>query len=515
MPHRTRRAVAVISSGVLLGLSFPPFPPAPLAWIALVPLCSLWLERRSGRAAFVDAYVAFLVTFGIAFHWPLFHVDADTALLSLPVLLVIPMWMAVPFGLSAVLKQRLGPAAALVGLTALYVVMEWGLRRGPLAFPWTLLGHTQSNLAPIHTLARYGGVPLLTLFVLCFNLFMLTLVIRIKGMRLPTAAIVAALGALALLAPPADESGRKVGVGLIQPAISADAWADLGDRRRVDVLLTLSDTLAAAARADSTERPGAPSRLDLIVWPETALPPGDARSRALVRRWVERYETPILSGAIEESAGGDAYFNTGLLIRPGGTTSRYRKRRLVPFAEHVPFQNRWPWIRALAVPSGGVAGYAQGSSDEPMEISSVRFGVVICFETLFDDIVRAYARRDAGLIVAITQDGWWGDSFGYRQHLAFTRLRAIEVGRPIVQVSVSGHSAIILSDGSVRGRLDWMERRAASGTVALGGGSTPYVRAGDWLSPLALLVAVLLAAAGAVRRPTARARDDANHTFNS
>lgn len=495
-PSGSRRLGSIFASGVVLGLSYPPFPLAPLAWIALVPLLLLWEGHTSARAAFVDAYGAFLITFAVAFHWPLFHTYAETALLSAPGLLLIPMWMAVPFGLSHLLRKYGGAAVGLAGLIALYVVMEWGLRRGPFAFPWSLLGHSQAELYPLNGLSRFGGVPLLTAYVLALNALGFVLVARLPRLVLPFATLVL-VGAAAVLVPVSDrQADSELRIGLVQPAVSAEEWADFDDPRRLGILLALSDTLVASAASAEASRtvPDARRALDLVVWPETALPPGDARSRGAVQRWVDARRVPLLTGAIEASADGRPY-NAALLVRPDGNESVYRKRRLVPFAEHVPFQDRWPWVRRLAVPSGGVPGYARGERSEPVEIRTARLGVLICFETLFDDAARLYARRGADVIVAITQDGWWGDSFGYEQHLAFTRLRAIETGRPLVQVSVSGLSAVVGPDGAILDRIGWMERRSATAIVPVAPRRTFYRRAGDWVSPLALTVILVLTAA--------------------
>ena len=134
-PSRFRRNALAASTGVLLGLGFPPFPFPVLAWGALVPLLILWAEQPSARKMYTDACIAFLVTFLVAFQWPLFHQNLNTALLSLPALVAIPLWMAVPFGISSACRKRLGNHAALALLAALFILMEWGLRRGPLASP--------------------------------------------------------------------------------------------------------------------------------------------------------------------------------------------------------------------------------------------------------------------------------------------------------------------------------------------------------------------------------------------
>ncbi len=443
-----------------------------------------------------------MITFAVAFSWPLFHAMPETAWLSLPGILVIPMWMAAPFGLSVLFKSRFGLVPGALALIALVLVMELGLRRGPLAFPWSLLGHTQAEMFPVNQLASLGGVPLLTLFVLVANLCATWIAAGISGRvraALPVGVLVAAaLIGVGLFAPPEGSKERAPTwrIGLVQPGFPATAWADLDDESRLDTLLLMSESLltdeshrmaeaTAAARAVRFYR----ADIDVILWPETSLPP-HASSRARVQRRVDTSGVPILTGAILDSGAG-SYYNAALLFQPHVEVQTYRKERLVPFAERVPLQDRWPWLRRLAVPSGGVAGYARGSGNDLLEIPNGSFGVAICFESLFDDVISRYARRGASLVVILTQDGWWGDSFGYRQHAAFNRLRAIESGLTMVQASVSGISGIIGPDGRMSDRVGWMEQSGRVVTISDRSTNTAYVRFGDWISVIALFAIVV------------------------
>ena len=448
----------------------------------------------SARGAFLDAYVAFLITFAVAFQWPLFHTLPETAWLSLPGLLILPMWMAVPFGLSVSFRRRLGPVAGLVCLFALFLLMEFGIRRGPLAFPWPLLGHTQASFSLVNQLAAAGGVPLLTFLVLLVNGGVLGLISsshRRFGLVSGLAAAVLLTAAFMISHEGDRVDGSGLRIAIIQPGLPASQWADVLDVSRVDSLLVLSEEALRSAHPNTPRREpaailagGGSPRLDAILWPETALPPS-AETRDRIRSWSDSTDVPLLTGAILETPGAP-YFNAALLFRPGEPPQTYRKERLVPFAEHVPFSGHWPWLRRLAVPSGGVPGYAEGRDNELMEIPEALFGVVICFESLFDDVIRGYAKRGASAIIVLTQDGWWGDSFGYRQHAAFNRLRAIETGLPVIQASVSGISALILPDGRITQRIAWMEAGTEIVTVRPADGTTPFVRFGDWVTMLAL-----------------------------
>ncbi len=512
-PSRRRRNALAASTGVLLGLGFPPFPFPVLAWGALVPLLVLWTEQPSARKMYRDASIAFLITFLVAFQWPLFHHNPDTALLSLPAMITIPLWMAVPFGISSACRRRLGNHAAIALLAALFVLMEWSLRRGPLALPWALLGHSQAEFFPLNQLARFGGVPLLTAFVLAANVLGATILLSVKKSiqenhqrsnpvlrflrsRSPVlvSGAVVGLGLIAAFLSPdtSRETDQPLTIALIQPGISAETWANFDDPQAVHALLAMYDALDPAA-------------IDLAIWPETALPPGNESLRRLVRRRVETRGIPLLTGSIDEAPGGNPdhaatpWFNAARYMRPGKPDAVYRKRRLVPFAEGVPFEDRWPLIRRLAIPAGGVAGYVPGTSPARMDLDGIPFGVLICFETLFDDTAREYARDGAQFLIAITQDGWWRNSFGYRQHLAFNRLRAIETGRPFVQTSVSGSTASIRPDGAIEAHIGWMERRVAIVRTGPAEGLTPYMRWGDIVSSVAGVIVLILSFIAFVR----------------
>ncbi len=485
---------AAAVSGILLGLSFPPFPFPYFAWFAFVPLLLGWNGTSDGRRAFLDAYLALLMTFAVAFQWPLFHEMTATALLSLPPLLVIPMWMAAPFGIAHMVCRRFGLPLALCVWVALMILAEYGLRAGPLAFPWTLVGYSQAPVSSIRGLAALGGVQFLSLVVLMVNAALVFGLRRSAGaasiLAGPAILIAALIGSSAASPEAIDVPHPRTRVAGIQPSLSPRVWADLDDSSRVPLLLRLSEVASAA---DST--------IDLIIWPETSIPPRPATRTYLnrIQSLVDSTRIPILAGAIITESADSTYRNAAVLSAPRRPVSVYHKIRLVPFAEQVPFARTIPFLRHLAIPAGGVAGYEPGENRTIFEIPDLRFGVLICFETLFGGASRTYAREGADALVTITQDGWWGDSFGYRQHLEFNRLRAVETGLPMVQVAATGISALIHPDGRIEKTAGWMEKSIWSVDMPPPSTRTPYVRWGDWVSVLAAIVALAIFSYGAVR----------------
>ena len=257
------------------------------------------------------------------------------------------------------------------------------------------------------------------------------------------------------------------------------------------------------------------ARPRLLLWPETALPIlPDTAMEALYGRlqaWVDARHVALLTGAITPAGAGAGgrtrYRNSALLFRPGrGRPDAYHKVHLVPFAERVPFVERWPWLEALTVPAGGVTGYVPGPRAAPLPFGDTSLGVMICLESLFGNQARALVEQGAGVLVTLTQDGWWGPTPGFRQHLSFNRLRAVETGRALVQVSVTGLSALLLPDGSTVALTGWMARSATLVHVPLYTGTTFFVRHGDWVIWTALAFSVLLLGACFVYPPSRRRR---------
>ena len=177
------------------------------------------------------------------------------------------------------------------------------------------------------------------------------------------------------------------------------------------------------------------------------------------------------------------YFN--VVVSSDTSNAVYRKRRMVPFAERVPFSIWIPFFERFSVDSGGVSTYQQGAEMPLMHIAGRSAGILICFESLFFRDALTYRKAGAELLLIHTQDGWWSSDSPRKQHFAFSRLLAAASGLPVVQSSVDGISGFIDSQGNVvssnitaKGRADASE--VLTETLSLSQSSTLYYRFGDW-----------------------------------
>jgi apolipoprotein N-acyltransferase len=248
----------------------------------------------------------------------------------------------------------------------------------------------------------------------------------------------------------------------------------------------------------SVEAHGTP---DLTIWPESAIDRDPWGSGDYLLPYLEEGARlaggGLLAGVILDGPRPrETFRNTVLAVdEDGSVADAYVKRRLVPFGEYVPWQRLRDWVPALQqVPRDGVSEHGPRALRTPQG----DVAAIICFETLFSDIVRSNLRAgSAELVVAVTNDASFGRSAEPPQHVNQSRIRAVETGRWVVHGALSGASAIIDDEGRVLAESGLFEVTSLRHEVPLIAGDTPFVRMGDvvglitrW-AVLALLVAAL------------------------
>ncbi|MGQ0563670.1 MAG: apolipoprotein N-acyltransferase [Gemmobacter sp.] len=286
---------------------------------------------------------------------------------------------------------------------------------------------------------------------------------------------------------------RAVTLRLVQPNTPQDIKWD------ADIARSLFDTLLAMTAA-----PGTGPRPDLVIWPETSVPYLlDTAPRAVAEVGAAGGGVPVAVG-IQRSDGALRYFNSLAVIDPGGQVAAlYDKHHLVPFGEYMPFGDTlrdWFGITGLAAAEG--FGYSAGPGPRVIDLGPTlgRVLPLICYEAVFPGIPRAVPERPEWML-QVTNDAWFGTLSGPYQHLAQARLRAIEMGLPLIRVANTGVSAVIDAKGRIRASMALGTAGVLDHALPAALAPTPFARWGDM--PLFLLLAGL-GTLLVMRRRTAR-----------
>jgi apolipoprotein N-acyltransferase len=303
-----------------------------------------------------------------------------------------------------------------------------------------------------------------------------------------TAAVVLQAGRL-VDAPPlaADHSAL-----LVQQNIPVDEnWTRDTFQRTLHELidLTVDKNREASIGKNSTQ-----GKVDLIVWPESPAPffTSDPLFRDPMSQMARTTQIWVVTGAIgstsamQNQSEHSEVFNSAALISPTGDwTARYDKVHLVPFGEYLPFPRLFAFAGGL---TKEVGEFEAGRSRAPLAAGNSRLGIFICYESVFPGEVREFAAQGADVLVNLSNDGWYGDSGAYAQHLNQTRMRAIENDRWILSATDTGLTASIDPYGRIVARLPRKERGALIAPYALTSVTTFYTRHGDWFAWLCAII---------------------------
>jgi apolipoprotein N-acyltransferase len=394
-------------------------------------------------------------------------------------------------GVLSLLLRRWGPLAALLA-PLLWAAQEYLLSLGELGFPWLLLGHSQAVYPHLIQYAAYTGVYGVSGWVVLVNaLGYLVLSTGLRpGLRLGAAgALILGFAAPWYYSTAVMEEAQpfeEVKVGLIQPNLGMEKWG-------LDGLELSFSTLERLSRQAAAGQP------ELLVWPETALPcyvTMRAHCRERVERLVEELHVPLIAGAPDLDSLTNEQFNAAFFFQPGRPELQScAKMHLVPFGERTPFRDAIPLLRDIdwAALTGdlGPAEFSPGRTRTLFAHPRSPFGVLICFESVFPDMVRRHVEGGARLLVNITNDSWFGQTSGPYQHARLAAMRAVENRTSIARCATTGVSVFIDPFGRLSQATELFTEDTSVNALPIGQGGTFYTRHGDLFAQLALLLSVL------------------------
>jgi apolipoprotein N-acyltransferase len=513
--------VLVCLSALLQVLIFPLPGMYVLSWFALTPLIlavlrarpagelqingSLRFDPATPLQGFLLGYACGILWYGGTCYWiydTMRQYGGLSAPLALLVLLLFCAYLGLYHGLFglllAVLARSRHHRRALVTAPFLWVTVELARTR-ITGFPWNLLGIAQIDNLALSRIAAFTGVYGISFEIALVNVALASafLVPREKRAAMLAAALAAAavLQAGRLVEPPATKAGHAA--LLIQQNIPVAAdWTPAYFEQTLHDLTSLTVNSAAPNGG----------KIDLIVWPESPAPffTNDPRLRSAISELARQTATSFVVGAIGTDAptpnSDGSLFNSAALVNSKGEwQERYDKVHLVPFGEYLPFPSLFSFAGGL---TQEVGHFERGASRAPLNAGGTKLGVFICYESIFPDEVRQFANNGAQVFVNISNDGWYGDSGAYAQHLNQTRMRAIENDRWILSAANTGVTASIDPWGRVAARIPRKERTALVAPYSLTFVTTFYTRHGDWFAyACAIILLGALFGGKSVRKP--------------
>jgi apolipoprotein N-acyltransferase len=471
-------------SALLLTLTFPKFDFAFLAPVALAPLLIAAARERRSKWRFLEGWAAGVIYWAAVCYWiqPVLEVHgAMSGWLSWIAFalfaLIKALHLAVFTTLAGLLMRSVWAAAA---IPALWVAIEW--THGSLGFAWLALGNAGIGMSVPLRLAPLTGV-----YGLSFVFAMTAAALALAALRTPRVRLapVALLPLLYLLpAVPAPERPAERAV-LVQPNIPETAdwttkWVE-----------SMHDRLDALSFGSG---PGGP--VQLLVWPEVPAPVyyyEDQFFRERVNSVARRTRSYMILNVVPHTPTG-APLNSALLISPQGVPlGRYDKMNLVPFGEFVP-----GIFKALVAKVSSESGdFAPGARQTLLPAGPHQIGAFVCYESVFPDFVRRFAANGAGVLVNISNDGWYGHSAARGQHLLIVRMRAAENRRWILRATNDGVTSTIDPAGRVVRNLPPYEAGASVTGYSWISETTFYSRHGDWFVWLCAAAALAAAVQGA------------------
>ena len=451
--------------------------------------------------------------------------------------------MSLVFGLFRWVKRRFqghrrGGALPYLFLAAAWIAWEkYYLTVAEISWPWLVLGNAFAGTSSLVQWYEFTGTLGGSLWIWASSLSVFGILVALSDGRFHSAwnkkarfaavagTVLAVFGpmvwSLVLWNRYLEVSEGTVPVVIAQP--NFDPYHKFQSMTQDQQNAVLLDLFARGLKEDRKERPDDSSTV-LLLAPETFTSDilcNDVPSSRTFRRFVSflrehpgaeilfgasswtRYEQMARPSANARKMGdGDWYetHNSALIVDSTGRYDLYQKSKLVPGVEMLPYVKVLGPIDEKLL--GGVAGRCVGQPavSNLLFRQEVPVGCAVCYESVYGEHCASYVRAGAQLLTIITNDAWWGDTPGYRQHLNYARLRAIETRRDIARCGNTGISAIINQKGHIHARTPWWEPAVLRGTVNLSSRETFFVRAGDLIGRLSVFLFVLLFAAAIFRR---------------
>ncbi len=498
-----------VLTGTLLFLAYP-FTGSitPFIFIALAPLLYVEDQLKNVQKSFFKvlkfSWISFLI-YNIGSTWWIWNASEGGAIFAI---VLNAFLMALFFSFYHYLSKKSNSKYSIFFLIPIWISFEYFHYQWELSWPWLNFGNVFSLQIKWIQWFEYTGVLGGTLWVLLINILLFKIISA--ELRLKRAVVYLTIF---LIIPftisfykyyTFNEVGEEKEIVLLQPNIdpytekfSSDIYSQMNKMYLI---------------ADSIITP----QTDLIVAPETAISQpfweNNFQQTSLynsINSKVNNWRIPFLTGAstlrffkskkssvsrlLSDGSGYYESYNTSVLFEMDKSPKYIHKSKLVLGVEKIPFNTIFPWLENLALNFGGSSG-SLGIEDSTkiFSLKNMKMAATVCYESVYGGFVAAQVEKGAEFISIITNDGWWGDTPGYKQHASFARLRAIENRRCIVRSANTGQSCIVNQKGDILHQTPYWEEAGFNAKIKINNKLTFYSSFGDYLGWLGVFSFVLI-----------------------
>jgi apolipoprotein N-acyltransferase len=474
----------ILLSAILMSLSFHPIGLHFFAWFALVPILFVITKVKPAKGFKIGIIFGFLFSLFSLFWLVFLQIETNIKILLFFGLIVLYFYFGIYYGVGFLIMKKVG----IWSLPLVLMGLEFIRGTGELGFPWLVFGYSQARYPLFIQQASIYGVYGISGWIILINLLLYLL---IKTRSLKYLVIFAITFSLPIIFG-AFRTNRKtedpIVIGIVQPNIDPNLKFTKALRE-----ITFKRLIQLSERCNDVSLEQYGRSPQLIIWPETATPifltfPGVYQDR--VYALADRIKSPIFTGTPIYDHDNREMYNGAVLIMPGkGIIEEYRKTHLVPFGEHIPFDQYLTVLRKIDVGGGD---YSPGNRFTVFDSEDLTFSCLICFESIFPELSRRFVNNGAELLVNITNDGWFGKISGPQQHNDMAILRAVENGVPLVRCANTGISMVVDKYGTIILESGLFTETFLLKQLSISPTKTAFLHIGNALPILSLFIVTLL-----------------------
>jgi len=517
-----QRFLLSLICGLLLSLGWTQWSLGVFLFLGFIPLFIVedffYINQKTFKAinVFWHSYIAFFI-WNIISTWWIYN----STFMGVAIALIFnSLFMAIVFFSFHISKRILGEKIGYLSLLIYWIAFEYLHLNWELSWPWLTLGNGFSNNISIIQWYEFTGVLGGSLWILILNISIYLILKQflifqsffsiIKKLITPLIFLLVPIIISLVIYYNYKEVSNPVNIVVLQPNIDPynEKFGGMSAEEQINKLLKLAEPIID-------------TNTNYIIGPETFF------ANALCENYLEQQtDIKILKNFIKKHSlqnfvigtssykiyspkdkipisarkfdGDKSYYdsyNTAIQIDTSNKIQIYHKSQLVLGVEKMPYPKVLGFLEDLSIELGGTSG-TLGTQNERTTFKScnsiLKIAPVICYESIFGEYVTEYIKNGANLIFIITNDGWWGNTAGYKQHLSFARLRAIENRRSIARSANTGISCFIDQRGNFLEKTSWWEPKAIKAKLNANNKLTFYTKYGDYIGILASYTALII-----------------------